>query len=125
MIEAVEFTIENLRLPNPLNTERGTTRGARMGHAKRHKEIKRHVALHTLSRIGVRRMNVPKKVVLTRGSPNGHLMDRDGLLASLKYVIDALAEVFNIDDRIFWLCIAPKSEQTKPGVHTLKVRIEW
>lgn len=116
--------IDGIELPNPLNTERGTTRGARMGHAARHKKIRRDVALHVLSCIGVKRaLGPPTRVHLVRVGAGP--IEIDGLWASLKHVIDGVADAFSVDDKVLQGRLSVEAEKSSPGVKGLRIKMEW
>ena len=117
-----------LRLPNPLNNSQGMTRGGNIARSSARKKIR--LAVRNRIRIAflVARVHwldvLPVSVQLTRIS-SGTLDAWDGLPASLKPVVDGIADAFELPDsdaRFTWL--PPKQEKAKRGVYGCMIQIE-
>lgn len=127
-----------LRVRNPLNGSFGNTRGAAMARASRRQRERataRLTMLAELARRGGAAGYLPCLVVVTRVAPSGGLDPFDGLPASLKSVVDGVADALGLandrDPRVEWRAeqlrgergryavlvhITPRSELITPSV---------
>ena len=88
----ITYELTGLRTPNPLN---GTH-----GHwSKKAKIRKAHRFAATLRTLAARPPELPLVVTITRVAPSRGLDPHDGLGASLKGVIDGIADALGVDDR--------------------------
>lgn len=101
-----------IRTTNPLNGSGGFSPNARFAAARRKKEIRTHVADRVSYAIRDRRSGItlagllPALVTITRVAPSSGLDPHDGLPASLKSVVDGIADALGLksdrDPRVEW-----------------------
>ena len=112
-----------VKTTNPLNGSGGTTRGGRMAAARRAKAQRRVARLCTTFALRTALLRSPLAVTMTRVS-TGTLDAHDGLPASLKRIVDGIAEALGIDDgdttKVRWLYAQRKG---KRGEHAVEVKI--
>lgn len=92
----ITFTLEGLKTPNPLNGGTGNTKLAGIIKSRRRKLHRRNATHRTLA---ARPPELPLVVTVTRVAPSRGLDPHDGLGASLKGVIDGIADALGVDDR--------------------------
>ena len=118
----VRFVVP-VKTTNPLNGSGGTTRGGRMAAARRAKIVREDARFATIVAMRSVYVRLPLSITLTRVS-TGTLDAHDGLPASLKRIVDGIAEALGIDDgdttRVRWLYAQRKG---KRGEHAVEVQI--
>lgn len=112
----VEVALPGLRLPNPLNGQHGHW----ACRARNRAQVRNVVLMATRQR--VRDMALPVVVTVTRIAASSGLDPHDGLPASCKPVVDAIAEAFGVDDRdprVTW-----RYDQRRGKRYGCEIRIE-
>lgn len=125
----IPIAIAQMKLPNPLNSSQGVTRGGNIARSQHRKKVRTAVKWNVVAAVQKATgkkppWSLPITVQLTRIS-SGTLDAWDGLPASLKPVIDGIADAFDLrddDPRFTWL--PPKQQKSKPGVFGVLIQIE-
>lgn len=109
----IEFVIEGLKTPNPLNGATGNSKRAAIIRTKRRRQHRELAKLHALA---AKPPELPVVVHVTRVAPSNGLDPHDGLGAALKGIIDGIADAFGVDDRDPRIRFVPLQERGPWGV---------
>ena len=115
-----------LKTTNPLNGSQGFSRGAAMGAAKRRKAQRSTSALVCGAHLKASPYHrLPCAVTITRIAPSNGLDPHDALPASLKGVIDGVADALGLsndrDPRVTWRFAQRRG---KPREYAVEILIE-
>lgn len=114
-----------LRTKNPMNNSQGTTRGAMFAAAKVRKAQRYTTFLVVRPAWKGSGMALPVKVTLTRVAPSNGLDPIDGLGASLKSIIDGVADSLGCpNDRTPLITWVVEQRRGKPREYGVEIRIE-
>jgi hypothetical protein len=133
MSASLSFTLP-LKTRNPLNGAQGFSRSAAMGAARRRRQQRTTSA--TICRAHVTSAMaglgwasgawLPCIVTVTRVAPSTGLDPMDGLPASLKSVVDGIADAFGLkNDRDHRIQFFFDQRRGKPREYAVVVKIEW
>lgn len=120
------FFCLRVRTTNPLNGAGFGSRFARAGERKRHREDARIMTLREMMLAKLTPADlVPGRVVLRRLSSSARGLDKhDGLPASLKSIVDGIADALGVDDGgplVEWEC---QNKRCARGHFGIEITIE-